>query len=243
MNTPGSERFSRSAGAKTPILVADDEQDVLDLIQRNLDLAGFHVFRALDGPEAIACARGHKPALIVLDVMLPGMSGTEVCRALKGDPATADIPILMLSARSQEVDRIVGLELGAEDYVTKPFSPRELVLRIGLILRRNRTPDANADVVSIGEITLDRMRHQVTVKGKSIVLTPTEYRLLSLLMDRNGRVQSRENLLSDVWGYDVSVDTRTVDIHVRRLREKLGRSARHLETVRGYGYRLFESKT
>lgn len=225
---------------KTKILVADDEPDVLNLVAANLRAAGWDVKTAEEGRAALEIARGERPELIVLDLMLPVLSGLEVCRMLKGDPTTADIPVVMLTAKAEEVDRIVGLELGADDYVTKPFSPRELVLRIKNILRRSATNGATSKVLTLGPIVLDKERFQVTVDGKEVDCTATELKLLTLLMERRGRVQSRETLLNDVWGYTSVIDTRTVDTHVRRLREKLGPAADYLETVRGFGYRFAE---
>ena len=222
------------------ILVADDEEDVLNLVSMNLKNGGFTVLQAEDGPEAINKARTQIPALIILDLMLPGMSGLEVCKVLKGDAVTSKIPIIMLTAKAEEVDRIVGLELGADDYITKPFSPRELVLRVKSVLRRGNSPAEQSDQIKIGSITVDRARHQVRVKGRLIELTATEFKLLSLLIERRGRVQNRDKLLNDVWGYESVIDTRTVDTHVRRLREKLGGASDCIETVRGFGYRIAE---
>ncbi|MEI8233939.1 MAG: response regulator [Verrucomicrobiota bacterium] len=222
------------------ILVADDEPDVLNLVAANLRAAGLDVLQAQDGPSALAAVREEAPNLLILDLMLPGMSGLEICRALKADPATAALPILMLTAKAEEVDRIVGLELGAEDYVTKPFSPRELVLRVKNILKRNGKPESGGDRLVQGGIILDRQRLQVTVGGMPVDFTATELKLLTLLMERRGRVQSREVLLNDVWGYESVIDTRTVDTHIRRLREKLGAAADCIETVRGFGYRIVE---
>jgi len=222
------------------ILVADDEPDVLALLASNLRTAGFSVFTAEDGPSALNIMRERTPNLLVLDLMLPGMSGLEVCRALKADPATARIPIIMLTAKAEEVDRIVGLELGADDYITKPFSPRELVLRIKNVLKRIVKNEPADNLITLGDIVLDPARFQVTVAGEQIDFTATELKLLTLLMERRGRVQSREVLLNDVWGYESMIDTRTVDTHVRRLREKLGASADCIETVRGFGYRIAE---
>ncbi|MDD5348614.1 MAG: response regulator [Chthoniobacteraceae bacterium] len=223
------------------ILVADDEPDVLNLVATNLRAAGFEVFQALDGPAALAAVREQSPSLLILDLMLPGMSGLEVCRALKADPATAALPILMLTAKAEEVDRIVGLELGAEDYVTKPFSPRELVLRVKNVLKRSTAkPESNGDRLVLGGIVIDRLRMEVTIGGQTVDFTATELKLLTLLMERRGRVQSREVLLNDVWGYESVIDTRTVDTHIRRLREKLGDAADCIETVRGFGYRIAE---
>lgn len=223
------------------ILVADDEEDVLNLVSMNLKNAGFVVLQAMDGNEAIILARAQLPALMVLDLMLPGMSGLEVCKVLKGDPVTAKIPIIMLTAKAEEVDRIVGLELGADDYITKPFSPRELVLRVKSVLRRGLVPtQEQSDLIKLGTIGIDRARHEVRVKGRLVELTPTEFKLLILLIERRGRVQNRDTLLNDVWGYECAIDTRTVDTHMRRLREKLGAASSCIETVRGFGYRIAE---
>ena len=219
------------------ILVADDEEDVLALVTNSLKSAGYSTLNADDGPSALASAREHMPALIVLDLMLPGMSGLEVCKALKSDSGTKHIPIIMLTAKSDEVDRILGFELGADDYMTKPFSPRELALRVQSVLRRTSAPQEAADILKLGDITVDRVRHQVSIRGKELELTATEFKLLSTLIERRGRVQSRDVLLNDVWGYESAIDTRTVDTHVRRLREKLGKSADCIETIRGFGYR------
>lgn len=229
---------------KTPskkILVADDEEDVLALVTSSLKAAGYSTLNADDGPAALASAREHMPALIVLDLMLPGMSGLEVCKALKSDSATKGIPIIMLTAKADEVDRILGFELGADDYMTKPFSPRELALRVQSVLRRTNAPVEPESVLKHGDISVDRVRHQVFIRGKEIELTATEFKLLSTLIERRGRVQSRDVLLNDVWGYESSIDTRTVDTHVRRLREKLGKTADCIETIRGFGYRMLDN--
>jgi two-component system phosphate regulon response regulator PhoB len=232
--------MSQKAGNKK-ILVAEDEQDVLNLVATNLKTAGYQVLKAEDGETALEQARNALPSLIVLDLMLPGISGLDVCKALKQEPATKTIPILMLTAKAEEVDRIVGLELGADDYVTKPFSPRELVLRIRSILRRaNATPEST-DLLRLGDIQVDRARYEVLIRGKSVDFTATEFKLLTVLMERRGRVQSRDTLLNDVWGYESVIDTRTVDTHVRRLREKLGKAADCIETIRGFGYRMIEA--
>jgi two-component system phosphate regulon response regulator PhoB len=224
------------------ILVADDEADVLNLLSLHLKREGFEVVKAEDGARAVRLAQEEMPALIILDLMMPGMSGLEVTKQLKKTPETSRIPILMLTARAEEIDRIVGLELGADDYVTKPFSPREIVLRVQAVLRRFETPADAADVLVIGPIRLDRVRHTVQINGEEEEFTATEFKLLSVLMERRGRLQSREVLLNDVWGYESSIDTRTVDTHVRRLREKLGDAAGLIETVRGFGYRMVASE-
>ncbi len=224
------------------ILIIEDERDVVDMLSLALQKAGgFTVSTANDGAAGIRQAREELPALIVLDLMLPKMSGLEVCKLLKGDGATRHIPIVMLTAKAEEIDRIVGLEVGADDYVTKPFSPREVVLRIKAIMRRGKGDVAPEEKMTLGPITIDPARHHVTVDGKPVRLTSVEYKLLSMLMLRRGRVQSRDRLLNEVWGYESLIDTRTVDTHVRRLRKKLGKAADAIETVRGFGYRLLES--
>jgi DNA-binding response OmpR family regulator len=200
------------------------------------------VIAAEDGASALAKTRSELPALVILDLMLPGMSGLEVCKVLKSEAATRHIPIIMLTSKAEEVDKIVGLELGADDYVTKPFSPRELILRVNRSLRRGKEKAPTVEKISIGKILLDHARHEVHVKGQPVELTATEFKLLALLMDRRGRVQGRDRLLNDVWGYESVIDTRTVDTHVRRLREKLGDVASYIETVRGVGYRISEGE-
>jgi two-component system phosphate regulon response regulator PhoB len=224
------------------ILVVDDEADVLDMVVMNLRSSGFQVISAEEGTGALAKAKSDAPALIILDLMLPKLSGLEICKVLKSDASTKHIPIIMLTAKAEEVDKIVGLELGADDYVTKPFSPRELVLRVNRSLRRGKDKPAGMEKLSVGELLLDHARHEVTVKGIPVELTATEFKLLALLMDRRGRVQGRDRLLNDVWGYESVIDTRTVDTHVRRLREKLGALASYIETVRGVGYRIAEGE-
>jgi DNA-binding response OmpR family regulator len=225
-------------GSGRKILIIEDENDVADLLSLNLRKAGFRVSTAADGANGLQKARDDRPDFIILDLMLPKMSGLEVCRVLKGDTVTAHTPILMLTAKAEEIDRIVGLEFGADDYVTKPFSPREIVLRIRAILRRGETADES---LKAGPISIDPSRHQVRVNGKPVRLTSLEFKLLRTLMQRRGRVQDRDRLLNEVWGYESVIDTRTVDTHVRRLREKLGKAGDAIETVRGFGYRLREN--
>ncbi|MES2695243.1 MAG: response regulator transcription factor [Verrucomicrobiota bacterium] len=222
---------------KSKILVVDDEPDALEILGRRLSDAGFATVCAADGLRALESARVELPDLIVLDLMLPGLDGFEVCRLLRRDPATAAIPIIFLTARADEMDRIVGLELGAEDYVTKPFSPRELVLRIKRTLLRT-TPTAPPAVFTCGDLTVDMPRHEVTLNGERVLLTATEFKLLEVLVQRAGFLQSRAQLLKEIWNYESDVTSRTVDTHMRRLREKLREAARHLETVRGVGYRF-----
>src|SRR5881275_440576 len=227
-------------GSGRNILIIEDETDVADLLSLNLRKAGFRVSTAGDGASGLQKARDDRPDFIVLDLMLPKMSGLEVCKVLKGDSATRHIPILMLTARAEEIDRVVGLEFGADDYVTKPFSPREVILRIKAILRRGTSEEIN-DRLSAGPISIDPTRHEVLVNGKAVDLTSLEFKLLRTLMQRRGRVQERDRLLNEVWGYESVIDTRTVDTHVRRLREKLGKAGDIVETVRGFGYRLRET--
>src|ERR1700690_55738 len=223
---------------KTKILVVDDEPDALEVLGFKLRQAGYTPIFAKDGTRAIAVARDERPDLVVLDLMLPEVDGLEVCKILRRDPSTPAIPILMLAARAAEMDRGLGLELGADDYVTKPFSPRELVLRIRKLLQRMQAADEPTAQLKLGEIEIDVPRHQVQVSGRRLTLTATEFRLLEILARRRGRVQSRDRLLQDVWGYENPIDSRTVDTHMRRLREKLGGAADQLETVRGVGYRF-----
>ncbi len=226
------------AAMKAKILVADDETDALELIEVNLAAAGYEVLSAVDGKVALELARTALPNLILLDIMLPEMDGLEVCKALRRDPATATIPIIMLTARATEIDRVLGLELGADDYITKPFSPRELVLRVKNVLKRTPPPPADADRIQFRDLIIDKARHHVTYRNKPLGLTATEFKLVSVLAARKDRVQSREQLLKDVWGYQSLIDTRTIDTHMRRLRDKLGGAAEYLETIRGVGYRF-----
>jgi DNA-binding response OmpR family regulator len=223
---------------KPKILVVDDEPDALEVLGFKLKEAGYLPLFAKDGTRALALTRDERPALIVLDLMLPEVDGLEVCKILRRDPATAAIPILMLTARAAEMDRVLGLELGADDYVTKPFSPRELVLRIKKLLARAKAPEEQAAQLQFGKLEIDVPRHRVTIAGDDVDLTATEFKLLELLARRRGRVQSRERLLQDVWGYENPIDSRTVDTHMRRLREKIGVAAEYLETIRGVGYRF-----
>ncbi len=220
------------------VLVADDEADVVDLVVQNLTAAGFQVSKAADGREALEKAMRLLPSLVVLDLNMPLLSGTDVLRAIKGDQRTAGIAVVMLTARKEEVDRIVSFELGADDYLTKPFSPRELTLRVKSILSRRGTGGPTQNHSVCGAITLNRDAHEVRVEGKVVDLTAVEFRLLVALFRMPGRVFSREDLLTAVWGQDSDIEIRTVDTHCRRLREKLGTAADHVATVRGFGYRL-----
>ena len=230
--------LSQATNVKQKILVVDDEPDALELIGFNLKNAGYEVITAENGNDALKKARAYLPHLILLDLMIPEVDGLEVCKILRRDPATAGIPIIMVTAKAAELDRILGLELGANDYVTKPFSPRELVLRVKNLLTRSGPVEEKKDRYEIGELVIDIGRHMVSINRKPIDLTATEFKLLTTLAERRGRVQSRERLLLDVWEYENMIDTRTVDTHMRRLREKLGKAARFLDTVRGVGYRF-----
>ncbi|HEX6536731.1 MAG TPA: response regulator transcription factor [Gemmatimonadaceae bacterium] len=226
-------------GAGERVLVVDDEPDIVALVAYHLAKNGYRVSTASTGTEALATARGERPALVVLDLMLPGMSGFDVLEQLRGGEETRHTPVLLLTARREEVDRIRGLTLGADDYLTKPFSPQELVLRVGAILRRVAAGGGSgADHLVIGPIVIDRGEHRVTIDGAEIELTPTEYKLLLTLAERRGRVQARSHLLETVWEAAPDIQTRTVDMHIQRLRSKLGPAADLIETVRGFGYRL-----
>ena len=221
------------------VLVVDDEPDIVALVAYHLAKAGYRVSTAASGPEALQAAREERPALVVLDLMLPAMSGFEVLEQLRVSDATRDVAVLMLTARRDEPDRIRGLSLGADDYLTKPFSPQELVLRVGAILRRvSASRESSTDVVTIGPIRVDRAAHRVFVDGAEVELTPTEFKLLLTLVERRGRVQGRALLLETVWEAAPDIQTRTVDMHIQRLRAKLGPAGDLIETVRGFGYRL-----
>jgi len=220
------------------ILVIEDEPDIAEVLQYNLEKEGFDVETARRGDTGFDAVRRDNPDLILLDLMLPGIDGLELTRMLKRDPLTSRLPIVMLTARGEEVDRIVGLELGADDYISKPFSPREVVLRVKAVLRRFQQEESAAELIEVGGIELDVSGHQLRVRAKEVPLTATEFRLLRLLLERSGRVQTRGQLLSDVWGYAEDIDSRTVDTHIRRLRRKLGPEAERIETVIGVGYRL-----
>jgi two-component system phosphate regulon response regulator PhoB len=220
------------------ILLIEDEPDIAEVLQYNLEKEGFVVETARRGDSGLEAIRREPPDLVLLDLMLPGVDGLELTRMLKRDSGTSRLPIVMLTARGEEVDRIVGLELGADDYISKPFSPREVVLRVKAVLRRLQPEESAGDRLEVGAIQLDISGHRLRVRGKETPLTATEFRLLRLLMERSGRVQTRGQLLSDVWGYAEDIDSRTVDTHIRRLRRKLGSEADRIETVIGVGYRL-----
>jgi two-component system, OmpR family, phosphate regulon response regulator PhoB len=226
--------------AKT--LVVDDERDLVRLVAYNLRQAGYDPITAYDGAAAMRRIREDRPDLVVLDVMLPDISGLEVCQQIRNDAECKETPVLLLTARGEEPDRVAGLESGADDYVPKPFSPKELVLRVQAIMRRTRRTESSAPVLKYETLEVDVERHKVKVAGREVSLTALEMRLLVDLMERRGRVQSREALLDRVWGYSSFVTTRTVDTHVKRLREKLAEAGAFVETVRGAGYRFTEGE-
>lgn len=221
------------------ILVVEDEPDIVALVAYHLAKAGYRVSTAATGTDALDVARQESPALVVLDLMLPGLSGFDVLEQLRADESTRDIAVLMLTARRDEPDRIRGLSLGADDYLTKPFSPQELVLRVTAILRRvGAAASSPSEVIQLGPIRIDRAGHRVSVDGTQVELTPTEFKLLLMLAERRGRVQARAHLLETVWEAAPDIQTRTVDMHIQRLRTKLGSAGELIETVRGFGYRL-----
>jgi two-component system phosphate regulon response regulator PhoB len=230
--------ITNTLGAGERVLVVDDEPDITALVAYHLAKAGFRVSTAATGVDALRAVREECPSIIVLDRMLPGMSGDDVLATLRADQALHEIPVLMLTARREEIDRVRGLALGADDYLTKPFSTQELVLRVGAILRRSRVAAVSTDVVTVGPLVIDRAHHRVTIAGRHVELTATEFKLLLTLALRRGRVQSRAQLLEDVWEAAPDVQTRTVDMHVQRLRAKLGTEVEMIETIRGFGYRL-----
>jgi two-component system, OmpR family, alkaline phosphatase synthesis response regulator PhoP len=224
----------------TRILIVEDDPDIADLVARYLDKAGFTTERAASGREALQAIGARPPEMVVLDLMLPQLDGLEVCRLLRASEATAAIPIIMLTARAEESERIVGLELGADDYLAKPFSPNELVARVRALLRRAHRAAPSTRTLGYGPIALDTDRHVVSCSGRDVMLTAKEFLLLEYLMQHRGRVLSRDVLLTDVWGYRYTGGTRTVDVHVRRLREKLPVLTDGLVTVKQFGYKLVE---
>ena len=224
----------------TKILIVEDETDIAELIRYNVERAGFEARVVRDGQQALQVLRREVPDLLVLDLMLPGMDGLELCRRLRSEPATRALPIIMVTAKGEEADRVVGLELGADDYLVKPFSPRELVARLRAMLRRREPPALETERLVAGELTLDHGRHEVTRHGKPIPLSSMEFKLLAFLLANRGRAFSREQLLDRVWGQDRFVEPRTVDVHIRRLREKVEADPKRpilIQTVRGLGYR------
>jgi two-component system phosphate regulon response regulator PhoB len=230
------------SNAPKKILVVDDEQDVTDLLEYKFRQEGCQVLSINDPLMFMGTARQFHPDLVVLDIMMPELNGIQICRMLRADPLMKSVPVIFLTAKGEPEDRIKGLENGADDYISKPFDPRELVLRAQVLLKRalqRNEPPADR-ILRIGKVHVDVGRHQLTLDGKEVELTATEFRLLCLLMERKGRVQSRGNLLVNVWNYEADIETRTVDTHIRRLREKLGEHADMIETVRGVGYRVVD---
>jgi len=225
--------------SKRKILIIEDDRDIVEMLEYNLKEEGYETVSALNGEQGVELAGKERPDLIILDIMLPIMDGFEVCRTLKNDDRLAHIPIIILSAKSQETDKVVGLELGADDYVTKPFSPRELIARMRAILRRGREEHIN-NRIQRGQISIDRTRHKVTVGGKEISLTLTEFKLLEFMARRPGAVFSRARILDAVAGDDAIVCDRTVDAHIKSLRQKLDSAKDYIETIRGAGYRFKE---
>ena len=221
------------------ILVVDDEPDITALVAYHLAKAGYRVVTAASGAEALRAAREERPDLVILDLMLPGVSGYDVLAEMRAREETRDVGVILLTARREEADRIRGLSLGADDYLTKPFSPQELILRVGAVIRRLQSPGVSAGAaLTAGPLVIDRSAHRVLMDGQEISLTATEYKLLLTLVERRGRVQTRPQLLESVWDAQPDIQTRTVDMHVQRLRSKLGDAGRLIETVRGFGYRL-----
>jgi DNA-binding response OmpR family regulator len=222
------------------ILVAEDDRDIADLIAHYVERSGWTCHTVVSGDEALACARRRPFDVLILDIMLPGMSGLEVCRALRSDPPTSALPIIMVTARAEETDRIIGLDVGADDYLAKPFSPNELVARIRAVMRRSKRADPESATIKFGSLVMDLERHTVVDGGHEVKLTAKEFMLLQYLLQHRGRVLSRDVLLGDVWGYRYTGGTRTVDVHVRRLREKLPILVDALVTVKQFGYKLEE---
>ena len=220
------------------ILIIEDERDLADLVAFNLEQEGFQTVVAQDGVCGVEEASRLAPDLILLDLMLPRLQGTEVCKLLKKSEKTSRIPVIMLTAKGEEIDKVVGLEVGADDYVVKPFSTRELLLRVKAVLRRSKSPVAAGALITVGPVVIDAERHLVSVNGGEVAFTSTEFKLLYTLAQRLGRVQSREQLLRDVWGYNYVEDTRTVDTHITRLRTKMGEAGDLIKTVRGFGYKM-----
>jgi two-component system phosphate regulon response regulator PhoB len=223
------------------ILVIDDERDLIELVRYNLEKGGFDVIGATKAEAGLEIARLNSPDAVILDIMMPGQDGLEVCRQLRADARTARIPVIMLTAKAGEADRVVGLEIGADDYLAKPFSPRELVARVRAILRRSAAVTGASDVIRSGDLVIDVPRHEVAWKGKPVVLTATEFRILHFLAARAGRVCSRTDIIDDALGTDVAVIDRTVDVHITAIRRKLGKGGELIETVRGFGYKFREA--
>ena len=220
------------------IYIVEDEPDIRETLEYNFSNEGFEVFTAPDGEEALSNIKKVLPDVLILDLMLPGVSGLDVCKSIRADDDIRDMSIIMLTAKGEEIDRVIGFELGADDYVTKPFSVRELILRVKVLLKKQRESLVENKLVTFGPIRIDLDAHELKINDKEIVLTALEFKLLQHLVKRKGRVQTREQLLGDVWGYSAEVTTRTVDTHIKRLREKLGNTSEYIQTIRGVGYRF-----
>ena len=220
------------------IYIVEDEPDIRETLEYNFSNEGFEVFTAPDGEEALSNIKKVLPDVLILDLMLPGVSGLDVCKSIRADDDIRDMSIIMLTAKGEEIDRVIGFELGADDYVTKPFSVRELILRVKVLLKKQRESLVENKLVTFGPIRIDLDAHELKINDKEIVLTALEFKLLQHLVKRKGRVQTREQLLGDVWGYSAEVTTRTVDTHIKRLREKLGNTSDYIQTIRGVGYRF-----
>ena len=220
------------------IYIVEDEPDIRDTLKYNFSNEGFKVFTSPDGEEALSNIKKVLPDVLILDLMLPGVSGLDVCKSIRADDDIKDMSIIMLTAKGEEIDRVIGFELGADDYVTKPFSVRELILRVKVLLKKQRESLVQNKLVTFGPIRIDLDAHELKINDKEIVLTALEFKLLQHLVKRKGRVQTREQLLGDVWGYSAEVTTRTVDTHIKRLREKLGNTSDYIQTIRGVGYRF-----
>lgn len=220
------------------IYIVEDEPDIRETLKYNFSNEGFKVSTAPDGEEALSNIKKVLPDVLILDLMLPGVSGLDVCKSIRADDDIRDMSIIMLTAKGEEIDRVIGFELGADDYVTKPFSVRELILRVKVLLKKQRESLVENKLVTFGPIRIDLDAHELKINDKEIVLTALEFKLLQHLVKRKGRVQTREQLLGDVWGYSAEVTTRTVDTHIKRLREKLGNTSDYIQTIRGVGYRF-----
>ena len=223
---------------KGTILVIDDEKDLIELVRYNLEKEGFDVIAATDGQSGLEVVRKHRPDLVVLDLMMPGLDGLQVCQRLRSDPRSGRIPVIMLTAKATEADRVVGLELGADDYITKPFSPREVVARVKAVLRRSAPQHNEQQVIRSGDLSIDLGGHEVNFKGQRVALTATEFRILEFLAARPGRVFSRDEIIDAALGNETAVFDRTIDVHITAIRRKLGQGSEQIETVRGFGYKF-----
>ena len=238
LDTPGTLRYAETVAGARKILIIEDERDILDLVRHYLEKEGFRTRTASDGTAGLAAVRQEHPDVIVLDLMLPGLDGLELCRKLRADPATALTPVIMLTAKAEESDKIVGLELGADDYLTKPFSPKELVARIKALLRRAERRETDLKPYAYGALHLDTVRHEVKIDGTEVPLTAKEFGLLEQLLRNKGRVLTRDALLNTVWGYDYHGTTRTVDVHIRRLKQKAPILNDAIVSIKSVGYKL-----